>query len=98
MGESTQEIKLNVPTEDGTSTAELTVRFVFNESGNVVRIEGSGPQHEYVGRLTLKGTSIGVEASAEQGTALDLEASGDHCVVCPIGKPCVVEVPCTSCN
>jgi hypothetical protein len=83
MGESIQEIKLSIPNKDRTVSSELTVRFVFEESGSLVRIEGTGPQHEYEGRLILKGTALGPEA--------------DHCVVCD-GKQCFVEVPCRSCE
>jgi subtilisin family serine protease len=107
MSESTQEIKLCVPNRDGTSSSELTVRFVFNENGNVVRIEGSGPQHEYEGRLTLKGKAVGLEASGAESLdpdasvdpSLNLAESGDQCVICPgQGQDCFVQVPCTSCG
>lgn len=84
MSERTQEIKLSIPNKDRTAISELTVRFVFDESGSLLRIEGTGPQHEYVGKLTLKGTALG--------------ESGDHCVVCPPRGDCVVQVPCTSCD
>lgn len=96
MSENIQEIKLCVPNSDRTASTELTIRFVFDENMNVVRIEGSGPRHTYEGRLTLKGTALGLEASGE--TSLALAESGDHCVVCPPRGDCFVQVPCSSCD
>lgn len=80
MSERTQEITVNIPNQDRTLSSDLVIRFVFDESGNITRIEGDGPQHSYVGRLTLKGTALSPE-------------SGDHCVVCFAGR-CEVEIPC----
>jgi hypothetical protein len=89
MSERTQEIKIIIPNRDGISGTDVTIRFVFNESWNIVRIEGIGPQHTYEGRLTLKGTALNKE------TTLNKE-SGDHCLICPGGNlDCYVEVPCT---
>jgi subtilisin family serine protease len=101
VGERTQEMKLNVPHKDGKEFSELTVRFVFDESGSIVRIEGTGPQHSYVGKLTLKGTALGLEKSSSEAAGLEAagsKESGDHCVVCEPGKACFVQVPCTSCE
>jgi hypothetical protein len=104
VSEKTQEIKLNVANNDRKTFSELTVRFVFDENGSIVRIEGTGPQHEYVGRLTLKGTAVGVEKSGvemsdvENVSEVSSMQSGDHCVVCEPGKVCFVQVPCTSCE